>query len=332
MSTTAFTRRSQRTTKSRPVVQGPYRVERLTRSRTLKIVQATSRNTSPLCREVDLDALEADLSQTSSKSKVRTNVSQLIEDSASETEFSTGPEGSEEDIDDEYNELANLSGDNVAFTTADIVDRRESYDSRYESGNEEYELDDFVVGDDTDTGDGSSTDMEAEGSSDDGHSLDEDDVPVPRRVIKRRISIREQYKVEVGEKVRKASAISTRSLSSVSSGLFVTDEDDPPESLPGYPSTPPSDLTPLTPEFEHYMELPIATAALEEIMEEIMDAISLFSRRCNRKRTPLRLRLGGDALEDEEIIEALQNAMSLQMAQSSKLEDGTEVWVIRPRI
>lgn len=131
--------------------------------------------------------------------------------------------------------------------------------------------------------------------------------------------------------MRKTSLRSARSLSSASGGLFVTDEDEPPVSVHGYPGSPPPNLT--SPKFKHqpYLETPVSEAALEDIAEELTDAIALFSRRCNRKHTPLTLRLSAEALENEEIVEALQDAERLGLGEGLRLSDGTEVWTIGPR-
>jgi hypothetical protein len=61
-------------------------------------------------------------------------------------------ETSDSASEDEFHELAELSADNLQYVYADVLDRRESYDSRWEARNEDYEHDDFVV-DNDDEGD-----------------------------------------------------------------------------------------------------------------------------------------------------------------------------------
>lgn len=81
------------------------------------------------------------------------------------------------------------------------------------------------------------------------------------------------------------------------------------------------------------MELsePLLAEASVEIVEEIMDALAVFSRRCNRDRAPVRLRLAAAVLEDEEVREALENAVRLGLGRKLSLEDGSKRWTIGPK-
>jgi hypothetical protein len=67
----------------------------------------------------------------------------LVDDHASDSVCDSDTEMSDE--------LCDLSGNNIEYTSADQLDRRISYDSRFESGNEDYDLDGFVVDDSEDT-------------------------------------------------------------------------------------------------------------------------------------------------------------------------------------
>lgn len=65
------------------------------------------------------------------------------EDDDGDSDFS-GPSSPEP----EPEKQIHLTGDNFAYRGADPLDRRESYDSRLQEGNEEYEIDGCVVGND----------------------------------------------------------------------------------------------------------------------------------------------------------------------------------------
>ncbi|KAH7089808.1 hypothetical protein FB567DRAFT_619134 [Paraphoma chrysanthemicola] len=88
---------------------------------------------------IGLEDFECQSTPNSALPEVQKRRRHLIEDSASDSESEDEPESEE---------LDTLSGDNIEYNSRDQLDHRESYDSRLESGNEEYELDDFVVDDD----------------------------------------------------------------------------------------------------------------------------------------------------------------------------------------
>jgi hypothetical protein len=66
---------------------------------------------------------------------------------------------------------------------------------------------------------------------------------------------------------------------------------------------------------------------------EVADAITLFSRRCNRNRAPLRLRLSREMLQDEEVLEALELAGKLELARGMEMgdEEWSLGWVVGPK-
>jgi hypothetical protein len=111
--------------------------------------------------------------------------------------------------------------------------------------------------------------------------------------------------------LRKVSITSTCSGSSTSSGLFVSEHRTSKPSLA-------------------FLALPISDASSEDIAEEIMDAITLVSRRCNRNRAPLRLRLSKKTLEDEEVLDALELAGRIGMAKGVEMRDveGSVGWTV----
>ncbi|KAI8943695.1 hypothetical protein NX059_001678 [Plenodomus lindquistii] len=69
-------------------------------------------------------------------------------------------------------------------------------------------------------------------------------------------------------------------------------------------------------------------ASVEEVAEEIMDAVALFGRRCNRGRAPLRMRIWESMVGDEGVAEALGEAERAEVLRVWGLGDGTVgVWV-----
>lgn len=67
----------------------------------------------------------------------------------------------------------------------------------------------------------------------------------------------------------------------------------------------------------------IVDAEAEDVAEEIMDAVSVSSRRCNRKRAPLRLRVTREMWEKNEVWEALELARKVRLVKELVLADGT---------
>ena len=78
-------------------------------------------------------------------------------------------------------------------------------------------------------------------------------------------------------------------------------------------------------------EGPLIAQASAEVVEEIVDALALFSRRVNRNREPVRLRLAAAVLEDVEIREALEGAILTGLGRKVSLADGSKRWVIGPK-
>ena len=79
-------------------------------------------------------------------------------------------------------------------------------------------------------------------------------------------------------------------------------------------------------------EEPLHAEANSYVVEEIVDATALFSRRCNRGRKPIRLRLAPEVFEDREVKGALEGAMRLGLGRKFSLEDGSQRWTIGPKI
>ena len=79
-------------------------------------------------------------------------------------------------------------------------------------------------------------------------------------------------------------------------------------------------------------EEPLHAEANSDVVEEIVDATALFSRRCHRGRKPIRLRLAPEVFEDREVKGALEGAMRLGLGRKFSLEDGSQRWTIGPKI
>ncbi|KAF2786568.1 hypothetical protein K505DRAFT_343689 [Melanomma pulvis-pyrius CBS 109.77] len=214
-------------------------------------------------------------------------VHQFIEDEVESDEEDTEEEydgQNEESEHSESGEFVELSGDNIESRAAEDL-RRNSYDSRFEPGNEEYELDEFIVGD------GDESDTESIGS----------EITIYRESgsgpgLKPRTSI-------ITITSNRSSRKSMRSSISISqtqgtgnkkiAELFKSDNAD-------------------------------------EIVDEIMDALALFSRRCNRNREPLMLELLAATRENAAVRDALQDAVRCRLGKALPTADGTEIWVIGP--
>jgi hypothetical protein len=226
-----------------------------------------------------------------------------------------------------------LSNDNIQYAYADVLDRRESYDSRCEGGNEDYEYDDFVVDDDEEDDDEAESvdsevtlvkeDGDGEGSVDgeENENSEDEDSETERKLSIVSLSPAPCSNTEDAEE-RKESSCSIHSGSSTSSGLFLSEH--PPLSQP---------TLALLAAQEPFLNLPISSAEPEDIAEEITDAITLFSRRCNRNRTPMRLRLSRETLEDEEVLDALELAGKLGLARGVDMGDveGSVGWCVGPK-
>lgn len=202
----------------------------------------------------------------------------------------------EEESDSEIGELIHLSSENIVFHSSDDI-RNLSYDSRCESGNKNYELDDFVAIDDYE-------------SDENEDQRGNENVPIEKR---RRL-------IRKGKEVRKMPADSDQS-----SKLFFSEPDNEIIVIPRRTS---AVITP-SPTTEGVAEV-LVSEAPEEIVEHIMDGVRIFSRRCNRDRPSIMLLLSTGVLEDLIVIEALQHAVRLGLGKMLP-SDGTEMWTIGPR-
>lgn len=320
---------------------------------------------------IDLEQVEAQLAKRNNPQRHRVVTSiertqqqrpQIIkdvsysEDSEDATEIDSEDEFSMEDdspeSEDEFNENANGSHDHTIYINSydlqNIPGRKysaQSYDSRLEDGNEQYEQDDFLVDD--------AESVVMEHSEDDDHSEcdsdeDDDDLEIkmerePFRVGYRPIgrphracSIfsdtdwRRRYSTPISPKTVRV----TRQLSDVSysrrrsSSLFVSDlVGDASIRQRFVPELPTSEK-----EVEDEDEVPFISQASEEIVEEIIDAIALFSRRVYRDRPHLRLRLAAAVLEDREIRDALEYAIRTGLGRKISLIDGSKRLSIGPKV
>jgi hypothetical protein len=242
----------------------------------------------------DLEAFERQTGQPRTTFESVKLSSSLIDESAFDSSM---------DEETESDELVALSGDNIEYHYGDQLDRRDSYDSRQDSGNEDYELDDFVVGDDEDDSIfdvGSEITVTFEDS------------------VERRLSHFSIAESSIAEHEITTNKVSLGSLSS-GSGLFVSDPNDRAEYIAAL--SPPG---------------PISQPALVDISpadlaEEIMDATCRFSRRCNRDSAPLRLVLSREMLEDKEVVDALQNAIKQELGMIEDIGNDSVLVVVGPK-
>jgi hypothetical protein len=70
----------------------------------------------------------------------------------------------------------------------------------------------------------------------------------------------------------------------------------------------------------------------DDVVEVIMDTMALLSRRCNRTLRPRKFVLAADILEDEAVRDVLDDAVRLGLGRLVSSSDGTEVWVIGPKM
>jgi hypothetical protein len=264
----------------------------------------------------------------------------------SEDEFSMEEDDSSES-EDEFHEQAPLSHDHVEYVHSHNLQNTpghrhsiESHDSRLEPGNEQYEQDDFVVDDDESIVMEDSEDSETSADdSDDAFDLtinmDRDPVRVGYQAIGRAHRASSIFS-DADRRRRSSTAISSkkpasRQLSQASysrrrsSSLFVSD-----------PNGDPSITQQLMPwlqaaEDEVELEAPLIAQASAEVVEEIIDALALFSRRVNRDRPHVRLRLAAAVLEDEEIRDALEDAIRTGLGRKLSLPDGSKRWSLGPK-
>jgi hypothetical protein len=240
---------------------------------------------------------------------------------------------------DEYNEADDA--DNLDYMSSNVVNmstRNYSTDSRFEPGNEEYELDEFVVGDDevvheewSSDDSSSSEDGEDEGKGDEaGYDADRDEVLVYDELLghERRPS------GSTIETRRSSSSVSvgtdTTRRTSGESKLFYSDPEDTSDPL-AIPLNSAVDSHSIAELEEEESELEPLFMDTADVVEEITDAMALFSRRCNRNSKPLRLRIAPGMLEDEEVREVLEEAMTAGFGRKVSLEDGSKRWTIGPK-
>jgi hypothetical protein len=248
---------------------------------------------------IDLNLLEAELAIRIENRHRADNTSLEVEkydtDSDADSDF-TGNDHSDSDSD----ELNDMLFENVEGQPADGASRNASYDSRCDPGNEDYELDDFVVADESDQE--SEVDTEAE---------NKDTAKVDIDLRKRKL-------------IRKLTPRKRSSTPSTSSKLFCSGTEDGQFSqrrpslviCPTDSSSSPAGI--------------FISDDPEEIVEQIMDALALYSRRCNRKRPPTTLILSPSALMDPDVRGGLEDAIRLGLGHILTASDEGEVWLIGP--
>jgi hypothetical protein len=276
-------------------------------------------------KSLDADTVQTRITTrivTTTTTTTKTRIAKFIDDGASENSGSDGS-GTSDEIEEltdddmesdseascpsspEPEEHVGLTGDWFEYMAADPLDRRESYDSRLEEGNE-YLYDDFIVGDDYDD------DVSTVGSEITiGNDVDEvstatdsDGTMTPER--KRRLVSKMS--------VRRSSKTS---IASSSSGLFVTDD----KELGSMAIAPPPEAV--------YKAVGIDVEPAD-VVEEITDALCRFSRRCNQLCPPLRLELTSNLLEDEEAADAMQRGIKQGLGKCIRIEDGRVLYTVGP--
>ncbi|KAF1834622.1 hypothetical protein BDW02DRAFT_630264 [Decorospora gaudefroyi] len=247
-------RRSQRTPQPRiPFgAQHPYRVQK-----------STPKSTRCSARLAALNEEEEEEEEVEEEERLDFS---FIDDA---TSLSSGESESESESDEDSDGGGDFSDDS---TYAERVDREESYDSRLEEGNEEYERDGFVVGD----GEESEISILSEGEEEEEGEIDSE--------------VEDEDEQTDNDTQEDDNTTTPSQTSTSSSSLFIS----------AYPTR--------TPDFSL---LPLSTAAPEDIAEDVTDLMALLSRRCNRDRAPLLLRLREDVLMDGEVVDALGRARRL---------------------
>jgi hypothetical protein len=283
----------------------------------------------PLLKTGDIKPWSSDDSSSSSSSSA----------TGASSRSSTDRLGDSTSESDEYNEADDA--DNLDYMSSDVISismRNYSIDSRFESGNEEYELDEFVVWDDevvheewSSDDSSSSEDGEDEGKGDEaGYDADRDEVLVYDELLghERRSS---GFTVETR---RSSSSVSvgtdTTRRTSGESKLFYSDPEDTSDPL-AIPLNSAVDSHSIAELEEEESELEPLFMDTADVVEEITDAMALFSRRCNRNSKLLRLRIAPGMLEDEEVREVLKEAMTAGFGRKVSLEDGSKRWTIGPK-
>jgi hypothetical protein len=228
------------------------------------------------------------------------------------SELISDKENSEKNTNSKSGEHTRVSSDENEWQAVyDLYRGRHlSYDSRLDSGNEEYELDGFVVEDDE----------ELEEKSRSG----EEEVSLLESGVKRSLTRRAEEK----PKERNVS------IESLESGLFWSDR------TPTVASTSTSRCSSIiiapspSPSSTSLRKVSIFNSdEPDEIVECINDGIALFSRRCNASRPAMMLTLSKEILGNYNVKCALQDAIRLGLSKRVDMEiEDKECWVIgRPK-
>ena len=284
----------------------------------------------------ELSYSEDDESSDGDESSESSSENSLVSDFAMDTSSSVSST-------DEYNERAPLSYDQIEYRNSHNLQPHsgstqrsslESHDSRLGPGNLEYQDDGFVVADEETL---IMEHSESESGTDQSSVLSDLDLEINMN----RDPVRTTYQLRTNRSpvrlsslfssssssyptASSASPIRRVSSSAASSRLFYTD----PEGDGGVEAhLPPwADLGFQT--RGEARQVPLIVQASEEVVEEIMDAVAMFSRRVNRGRDSVVLRLAAAVLEDSEVKEALEDAVRAGLARKVSLEDGSKRWSI----
>ncbi|KAF2443415.1 hypothetical protein P171DRAFT_495133 [Karstenula rhodostoma CBS 690.94] len=309
---------------------------------------------------VDLEQIEEQLAARNKKpqpprvvtstKKPHRKTPQVIEEPSSEEDSDEATEADSEDefsmeddsaeSEDEFHENANMSHDHLEFLNSHDLQHSpgrsysaQSYDSRLEPGNELYEQDDFVVDDEESVVMEYSEDSSGESEDD----TDEDDLEINMERDPFRVGYRPVGRSHrassifsgVERRRRSSTAISPKTVPVPrrssggsyarrrSSSLFVSDrvgDTSISRQFAPWPQTAGDGV-------EDDVEAPLIEQASEEVVEEIIDAIALFSRRVYRNRPPVRLRLAAAVLEDKETRDALESAIRTGLGRKFSLAD-----------
>ena len=238
--------------------------------------------------------------------------------------------------DDEFNEKAKLSYDQFELrhshnlrNNSDSQYSSQSYDSRFSPGNRAYEADDFVVDDDDSIEEESDTGSDWDSDLDLDINMERDPVRATYRNVSRPVRLESLF----SDSSRRTSGAtqssrSTRHPSATSSKLFFSD---PAGSTPRIrPYLSPWDNLGFQ-VGEEASEAPYIAQASAEVVEEIVDAMALFSRRINYSRSPIRLRLAAAVLQDKDIRDALEDTIRTGLGRKLSFPDGSKQWTIGPR-
>lgn len=200
---------------------------------------------------------------------------------------------------------------------ADDLGRRDSYDSRIESGNEDYEIDDFVVDDDSsdEVSEAGSEITITQGIVDGRRGASSSSSYFSSSTSSSSASESDEQAVVATKQSRKDS---TTSRGLASSGLFVTDDDE------GYGAS-------LGPDDEVVFKLVDGDVDSADVAEEIADAVLCFSRRCNRHCEPLRLDLTSEMFGEDEVADAMYLAVKQGVGMYEKVGSSRVLCTVGPK-